>query len=139
MLAFSKSQMEAFDDIMRNRFVARLQGKVRLLFPDLEQRLGGADKFAETLGNIVARAEAYGVEEDLDIATFVALFCANHKLAASQPNYLSWTKPVLEREETSGDSKMGFIEHMLRKKAPTDPTAEALSKICTDMRQQFYV
>lgn len=138
MLIIKKIQMDALEQIMKERFMDRLERKILGYFPELEQTVGGKEKFTHTLADIVTRAEAYGIGDDLDLAVFSTLFCANFKLADSHPHYLSWTKTVLEREESDGSTKIGFIEHKLSKLAPNDPVAARLVTLCNEMRQNFH-
>jgi hypothetical protein len=135
MLSIHESQMNALNETLEKRFVERVRAGIREIFPDLEQRLGGAAQHQETVAKILAWAEGYGIETDGDLAVFAALTCANFKLSVDKPGYLNWTKAILEREATAGASKVGLIEFLLRDRAANDPVAARLAAICSKMRE----
>lgn len=138
MISIKEEQMAALNQALEKRFILRVQRGIREIFPDLEQRLGGAAQLEDTVAKILARAEGYGIEKDADLAAFVALSCANFQLSAEKPGYLNWTKEILEREASAGSNKAGIIEFLLRDRAAGDPAAAMLASVCSRMRELLY-
>jgi hypothetical protein len=139
MLVITDAQLKLVDAAVRDRFLARLHEKIRWVFSGHPTSSISSERLLEILRTLVARAEAYGLDRDYDIAVFATLDLANHEFSGEKvSDYLAWAEPILEKTASSGETKMMLVEHMLRRLSASDTTAAALSTACTRMREAYY-
>jgi hypothetical protein len=92
----------------------RLERAIATTFPELTAKAAD-DPRTVPVGSIVQRgvenAKKYGIEEDADLAAFIALGLAWRTLPRDTPT--DWIRSWLERPDVPGDTKLAIIEAQL--------------------------
>jgi hypothetical protein len=95
------------------------------------------DPVGEFVERALVRGVGLGFEEFSDLAAFVALIPINVRFseAGSTAAYLSWARPIVERANADGGSKLALIEHELRRASSQDERASIMLKLLAEMKE----
>ncbi len=145
MLTIRQEQMEALAAANEQLFERRLLAQLKIHFPQrvatLLSQPDGEAKLLQWMRNRFAQAATYGIEYEGDYAVFIMLIMENQRLRAENPmdngKFLAWTRPLLERENSTGQVKIALIEHRIEKQAQTDQRAARLVFIINALREEF--
>jgi hypothetical protein len=137
MLILQQGQLKRIEVHMLESLKRRLERVIATTFPELNTKAPD-DPRTVPVSSIVQRgvenAQKYGIEEDGDLAAFIALGLAWRTLPRDTPT--EWIRDWLERPDIPGDTKLAIIEAQLAG-ASGQPALSALAARVLQARQEM--
>jgi hypothetical protein len=137
MLLLESRQLKSIELHMLEVLKQRLERVIATTFPELNAKAPD-DPRTVPVSSIVKRgvdnAQKYGIEEDGDLAAFIALGLAWRTLP--RETAADWIRSWLERPDLPGDTKLAIIEAQLAD-ASGQPALAALAARVSQARREM--
>ena len=113
-MVIRKQQMDAFEDEMLARFMARMATHPRVTFPQELASLGllTDEDVLDLIRRGLEAAQQYGVTNEGDVERYVECMVILGPQFDSEERF-PWAKEILDRQNIDGESKMDRIDEYL--------------------------
>jgi hypothetical protein len=142
MLTIRADQLEMFERIQFEKMRSRIECAIANTFPDTCAAPPATDEPAarrqpnqhgkSVVEKGIAAGIGLGLEQDADLAAFVALGLALRSAKVAPPG---WIADWLKRPDTPGAIRLGAIESRLAQMGAHDPLLQAIAEQVADVRR----